>query len=148
MAAIETVVAVGHLLVGALWTGSVVFVAGAVLPAAREGDLNAAPLESLVGSLTAWSRGASVLMLLTGGHLAATRYEAAALTGTQRGWLVLAMVALWLALTALVEIGAGRMDDGLERRKVREPTREALPWFRAAAAVGLLLLIDAGILLG
>jgi len=148
MALVETVTSTVHLLVGALWVGAVVFFALAVLPRAAAGDLNAAPLGALVGSLTTWTRAAAVLMLLTGGHLAGTRYTVASLTGSTRGYLVLAMVVLWLGLAALVEIGASRVRDGVERRKVREPARNAVTPFRLAALVGLLLLVDAGVLLG
>jgi len=148
MALVETAVATVHLLVGALWVGSVVFFALAVLPRAAEGDLNAVPLGGLAGSLTTWSRAAAVLMLLTGGHLAGTRYTPGRLVGSSDGYLVLAMLVLWLALAALVEVGASRIRDGVDERKVRTPARAARTPFLAAALVGLLLLIDAGILLG
>lgn len=129
-----------------MWVGSVVFVAGAVLPAAVDGALDAAPLESLSRKLVIGSRGASVVMFLTGGHLAGTRYTVETLTGTGRGHLVLAMLALWLALAALVEVGCGRLADGLREKRVRAPARDAATAFRAAAVVGVLLLVDAGLL--
>jgi uncharacterized membrane protein len=143
---IHAVVTVLHVLTGALWVGSVVFVAGAVLPAALDGALDAAPLESLSRKVVVGSRGASVVMFLTGGHLAGTRYTVETLTGTGRGHLVLAMLALWLALAALVEIGCGRLSDGLREKRVRAPARDAATAFRAAAVVGVLLLVDAGLL--
>lgn len=143
---VDTVVTVLHVLTGALWVGSVVFVAGAILPAAVDGALNAAPLESISRRLLSWSRGASVVTFLTGGHLAGTRYTVETLTGTGRGHLVLAMLALWFLLTALVEIGNGRLSDGLREKRVRAPARNAIGVFRAAAVVGALLLVDAGLL--
>ncbi|MFB6130961.1 MAG: copper resistance protein CopD [Salinigranum sp.] len=148
MALLETVVAVTHLVVGALWVGSVTFVAVTVLPAARDGTLNAGPTESMLGSLVTGSRASSVLMLLTGGYLAGVRYGGGSMTGTTDGWLVIAMVVLWLAFTALIEIGASRARDGLGQGKVRAPAGRALTAFRIAALVGFLLLVDAGVLLG
>ncbi|MFC6826059.1 copper resistance protein CopD [Halopelagius fulvigenes] len=143
---VDTAVTVLHVLTGALWVGSVVFVAGAILPAAVGGSLDAAPLESLSRTLVRGSRGASVVMFLTGGHLAGTRYTIETLIGTGRGHLVLAMLALWLALAALVEVGNGRLSDGLQEKRVRAPARDAIGVFRAAAVVGVLLLVDAGLL--
>ena len=135
-----------HVLVGALWVGSVVFVTGAVLPAATDGALDAAPLATIADRLVSVSRGASVVTLLTGGYLAATGYTVASLTGTARGHLVLAMLALWFVFTALVEIGRGRLVEGLREKRVRAPAAAATGTFRAAAAVGVLLLVDAGLL--
>lgn len=143
---LDTVTTTLHVLVGALWVGSVVFVAGAVLPAAIDGSLDAAPLETLAERLVFWSRGASVVMLLTGGHLAGTRYTFDLLANSGRGHLVLAMLALWVVLTALVEVGRGRLVDGLRAKRVRAPARDAAVFFRAAAVVGVLLLVDAGLL--
>lgn len=143
---VDTAVTVLHVLTGALWVGSVVFVAGAILPAAVDGALDAAPLESLSGKLVTWSRGASVVTFLTGGHMAGTRYTIETLTGTGRGHLVLAMLTLWFVLAALVEIGNGRLSDGVREKRVRGPAREAIGVFRAAAVVGVLLLVDAGLL--
>jgi uncharacterized membrane protein len=144
--AIDTVMTTLHVLVGALWVGSVVFVAGVVLPAAADGTLDAAPLETFADRLVYLSRGASVVMLLTGGHLAGTGYTVASLTGTSRGHLVLAMLALWFVFTALVEIGRSRLVDGLREKRVRAPASAATGVFRAAALVGILLLVDAGLL--
>lgn len=143
---VDTAVTVLHVLTGGLWVGSVVFVAGAILPAAVDGALDAAPLESLSGTLVSWSRGAAVVTFLTGGHLAGTRYTVETLTGTGRGHLVLAMLCLWFVLAALVEIGNGRLSRGLREKRVRGPARDAIGVFRAAAVVGVLLLVDAGLL--
>jgi hypothetical protein len=143
MALVDTAIATVHLLIGALWVGSVVFFAGVVLPMARGGGLDAGPLESMVTALTRWSRIASVLMLVTGGHLAATGYTFGTLASTTNGNLVVAMVVLWLALTGLVEVGGSRLRDGVERKKVREPAATALGAYRGAAVVGTLLLVVA-----
>jgi uncharacterized membrane protein len=144
MAFVDTALATVHLLVGSLWVGSVVLFAAVVLPTARDGGLDATPLESMQSSLTRGSRVASVLMLVTGGHLAATGYTVDTLTSTTNGYLVVAMVVLWLALTGLVEVGSGRIRDGVQQRKVREPAADALGLFRGAAVVGVLLLLTAG----
>ena len=143
---LDTVMTTIHVLVGALWVGSVVFVAGVILPAATGGALDAAPLETIADRLVYLSRGASVVMLLTGGHLAGTGYTVASLTGSARGHLVLAMLGLWFVFTALVEIGRGRLVDGLREKRVRAPASAATGVFRAAAGVGALLLVDAGLL--
>ena len=143
---LDTVMTTLHVLVGALWVGSVVFVAAAILPAAVEGALDAAPLEKIADRLVYFSRGSSVVMFLTGGHLAGTGYTVETLTGTGRGHLVLAMLVLWLALAALVEVGRSRLVDGLQEKRVRTPAAEVTTLFRAAAVVGILLLVDAGLL--
>jgi uncharacterized membrane protein len=146
MALVDTALATVHLLVGALWVGSVVFFAGVVLPTARGGGLDAAPLESMLTALTRWSRGAAAVMLVTGGHLAATGYTVGTLASTTAGNLVVAMVILWLALAGLVEVGGSRLRDGVERKKVREPAAAALRLYRGAAVVGGLLFLTAGAL--
>jgi hypothetical protein len=146
MALVEAAVATTHLLVGALWVGSVVFFAAVVLPLARAGALNAGPLERMATALTRWSRAASVLTLVTGAHLAAVGYTVDSLVSTTAGTLVVAMVVLWLGLTALVEAGSSRLRAGVERKKVREPAATALGVYRGAAAAGVLLLLTAGAL--
>jgi len=135
-----------HLLVGALWTGSVLFAAWAVLPTARAGEVRPEPLEAVFGRLTTFSRAAAVVILLTGGHMAAQLYTFESLTGTPRGHLVLTMTLLWLVLAGLVEVGNSRMSDGLAAKKVRSPAREAGRFYRVAGVVAVLLLVDAGIL--
>ncbi|WP_115891321.1 transporter [Haloferax sp. Atlit-48N] len=147
MALIDTVMATLHLVVGGLWTGSVLFFALAVLPTARAGNIRAAAFESVVSRLTMWSRGASLVMFATGGHLAGTRYTAESLLGTGRGHLVLGMLALWFVLTGLVEVGRARAKDGLAEKKVRTPAEKAAPFYLGAALVAVLLLVDAGLLL-
>lgn len=135
-----------HLLFAAVWVGSVVFVTLAVLPLARAGDADAAPLERLVDRLSTVSRTSAVVMLLTGGHAAGSWYTVESLTGTGRGHLVLAMVALWLVLAALVEVGAARLRAGFEEKRVRAPARANRKWFLAASVVGVALFVDAGLL--
>lgn len=135
-----------HLLVGALWTGSVLFAVAAVLPTARAGEVRPEPLEAVFGRLITLSRASAVVMLLTGGHMAAQLYTFETLAGSTRGHLVLAMTLLWLVMAGLVEVGNGRMTDGLDAKKVRSPARDAGRFYRAAGVVSVLLLIDAGLL--
>ena len=142
----DTVIPTVHILVGALWVGSVAFVAGVTVPAVTDGPLDAAPVETIADRLVSPPRSASVVMLLTGGYLTVPGYTIASLTGTARGHLVLGMLALWFVFTALVEIGRGRLVDGLREKRVRAPASAATGVFRAAAVVGTLLLVDAGLL--
>lgn len=134
-----------HLIFAAIWAGSVFYVAFVVLPLARDGAFNTTkPLEGISGKLTTISRVSALVLLLTGGHLAGTRYTAESLVETINGQLVLAMLVLWLVLAALVEIGAKRFEAGLNGKKLREPAADALGLFRAAAAVAIALLVVAG----
>ncbi|WP_435067450.1 transporter [Haloplanus sp. C73] len=147
MATIDTAINAIHLLFAGLWAGSVLFVARVVIPAARDGNLDATPLREMVGTLRTWTRVSSVVLFLTGGHLAGTRYTAETLLGSTRGYLVIAMVVLWLLLTGLVEMGSGRLVRGLDERKVREPAHSATPFFTAAAVAAVALLVIGGVLL-
>ncbi|MFB6121253.1 MAG: transporter [Halobacteriaceae archaeon] len=124
-----------HLFVAALWTGSVMFFALGVLPVART-NLT----DRILDRFVMLSRGSSVVMLLTGGHLAATQYGDGALTGTARGHAVLGMLALWVVLMGLLEAGNARVEGDTVG-----PTATRL--FQAGALVAALLLVDAGLLL-
>lgn len=148
---VDAIARIVHQIFAAVWAGAVVYVTWAILPLARDGEFNAAPLEALSGRLTTLSRTSAVVLLLTGGHLAGSIYTfdgegGPSLFASTRGQLVIAMVLLWLALAALVEVGAKRFETGLEAKKVREPARDALPVFRAASLVALGLLVVAGLL--
>ncbi|MFP8951968.1 CopD family protein [Natrialbaceae archaeon A-arb3/5] len=134
-----------HLVFAAIWAGSVFYVAFVVLPLARDGAFNTTkPIEGISGKLTTISRVSSVVLLATGSYLAEARYTADSLFGSTNGQLVLAMVALWLLLAALVEIGAKRLETGLNGKKLREPAANALGLYRAAAVVAIALLVVAG----
>lgn len=137
-----------HLLFAGLWTGAVVFVTWALLPLARRGEIQPGPVRATVGNLRTLSRASALVLLLTGGHMAGAGYTTESLTGTTSGNLVLAMVALWFVLIALVEVGGGRLLGGLDEGKLREPARNATRLFQAAALVSLLLLVVAGALAG
>lgn len=135
-----------HLLIAALWTGSVLFVAYAVLPLGKTGALNASPLGTIAEKLTTVSRASALLLFLTGGHMAANAYTVESLTGSSRGYLVVGMLVLWFVLAGLVEVGTSKITDGTGQDKVREPARNASPFLQAGAVVSLLLLVDAGLL--
>ena len=134
-----------HLLFSAIWAGSVFYVAFVVLPLARDGAFNTTtPLERISGTLTTITRVSALVLLLTGGHLAGTRYTADSLLNTVNGQLVVLMVVLWLVFAGLIEVGAKRFEAGLKGKKLREPAADVLPLYRAAAIVGLALLVVAG----
>jgi uncharacterized membrane protein len=148
MGFVEAAVYGVHLLFAGLWSGSVLFVTLAILPVAMDGDIDPAPMELVTSRLKQVSRASALLLLLTGGHLAATFYTGSSLLNTTRGNLVLVMVVLWFLLAAFTEIAASRLSDGLAQQKIREPARNARPFLLAASLVSVLLLFDAGALLG
>ena len=98
-----------HFLSAGLWTGSVAFVAGADLPAARDGSLSPEALDHLTGRLVRLTRLNALVMLLTGGYVAGTRYTGETLTGSGRGHFVVTIVVLWFALVEVVLL----LDGGL-----------------------------------
>ncbi|PSP79076.1 transporter [Halobacteriales archaeon QS_1_68_20] len=146
MSLVDTASLAVHLLVGAVWAGAIAFVVTGVLPLARDGELNAAPLERIAGSLRRLSRVAAVFILATGGHLAGTRYTAESLTSTGNGHLVLTMAGLWFVVTGLVEVGTGKLLDGTGDKEVREPARRATRFLQAAALGGGLILVVGSLL--
>jgi uncharacterized membrane protein len=135
-----------HLLFSGLWAGSVLFVWYAVLPLGQDGELNAAPLGTVAGKLRWVSRASATVLLLSGVYMTVRRYTVGSLTGSSGGHLVLGMVVLWFVLAGLVEVGSGKLADGADRNKVREPVREAQRFFQGASAVAVLLLLEAGLL--
>jgi hypothetical protein len=111
-----------------------------------DGDISPEAFGSVVSKLQWVTRISALLMLVTGGHLAGTGYTVESLTGSSRGYLVLAMVALWLGLAATVEIGSAKARRGVDERKIREPARKARPFYLAAALLAVGLLVVAGLL--
>lgn len=146
MILVDAAVRVLHVVFAGLWTGSVLFMTVAVLPTARSGTVSPEALTEVVARFKTFSRLSVLVLFLTGGHLAGTGYTVDTLLSGPRGHLVLTMLALWFVLAALVEIGAARIVDGVEKRKVRTPAADARPFFLAAAIVATLLLVDAGLL--
>lgn len=146
MTTILTAVVALHLLFAGLWAGGVLFMTWGVLPLARAGDIDTRPTDVLAGRLRTLSRISALVMLVTGGHLAATRYTGASLLGSTQGNLVLAMVVLWLLLAAFVEIGSSRLTEGINRGKVRTPAHNSIRFYQAASLVAVVLLLVGGVL--
>jgi len=124
-----------HLFVAALWTGSTMFFALAVLPVSR-----ASLTDRILDRFMLLTRGSALLLLLTGGHLAATKYGDGALTSTSRGHAVIGMLVLWFVLVGLLEAANARVDG-----ETVGPT--ATRMFQVGALVAAALLVDAGLLL-
>lgn len=146
MAFIDAAMRVLHVVFAGFWTGSVLLLTAAVLPTARTGTIGPEALGAVVDRFRTLSRLSVLVLFVTGGHLAGSGYTADALLTQPRGHLVLAMLALWFVLAALVEVGASRIEDGVAEQKVRTPEADARPFFTAAAVVAALLLVDAGLL--
>lgn len=151
MSTLDTVAIVVHQLFGGLWIGAVVFVGLAVVPLGRDADIDPDALGTVVGRLLTLSRAAAVLMLLSGAHVLyyltlGEDLDLGPLLESGRGHLILTMVVLWLGVIATVEVGASRLRAGLDADKLRDPTRSALPFFRAAALLGLAVLTVGGML--
>jgi uncharacterized membrane protein len=135
-----------HVAFAVLWTGSVLFVAVAVLPSALRGDIGGDALAGIVGRLRWITRIAAVAFVASGGHMAGTLYTFESLTGSGRGHLVLTMLALWFVITGLVEVASGKLLSGVDAGKLREPARDAKPFFYGAAGLSVILLLTAGLL--
>lgn len=146
MSLIHAVMWTIHVGFAVLWTGSVLFVTVAVLPPAIRGDVGSEALSSVVGRLRWITRIGAVAFVVSGGHMAGTLYTLETLTGTGEGHLVLTMFALWFVITGLVEVGSGKVVDGLETGKLREPARDAKPFFYGAAGLSVGLIVTSGLL--
>jgi hypothetical protein len=136
------------MLFAAAWTGSVLFMTYGILPVARAGDIDTDPFADITSRMLTLSRVSALVLFLTGGHLAGVLYTVDSLTGSTRGYLVITMLLLWLALAGLVEVGTSRISDGLRERKVRTPAQKGRPFFLAGSVAALGLLVVAGLLLG
>lgn len=144
MTLVESSIRTVHLVFAAAWVGGVLFLTFAVLPLAREAELDPEPVSAMTGRLVWISRASALVLLLTGGHMAGTLYTVESLTGTTAGNLVLAMVALWAGLAGVVEVASSRLREQLDQGYLRDPARTYLPWFRVASLVGVALLVNAG----
>ena len=144
---VDTAMYTVHMALSALWTGSVLFVVLAVLPLAMDGDVSPDVLGRVVSTLQWVTRASALLTLLSGGYLAVTGgYTVDRLTGTAGGYLVVVMVLLWLGLAAVVEIGSARAQRGIDERKIRQPARDARPFYLVAVALSVGLLVVSGLL--
>lgn len=146
MSTVDLVMTIAHTLFASLWTGSILFFVGAVLPAAATGAVSI-DMMSLVTNRLVWlTRISAIVFVATGGHLAGTAYTAGSLLGTPRGQLVVAMLVLWFVLTGLIEVSVKRFDRLAEREGIGSAVNGTRGLFVAAAAVAVLLLVDAGLL--
>jgi len=151
MSTLDTVAIVVHQLFAGLWIGAVVFVGLAVVPLGRDAEIDPDALGTVVDRLVTLSRLAALLMLASGAHVLyyltlGAELDAEPLVSSGRGHLILTMIVLWLGVIATVEIGARRLRDGLDASKLRDPARAALPFFRVAALLGVVVLVVAGML--
>lgn len=146
MAPIDATAYVVHSVFSGLWTGSILFMTLGVLPLALNGNLDAKPLSTVTGRFKTVSRTSILLLFLTGSHMAGTQYTAETLTGSPPGYLVLSMLALWLATAGVTEVGASKLAGGSGRDKVREPARNARRFFQIGSVFAVLLLVVAGLL--
>ncbi len=135
-----------HLTAVAVWIGGVFFVTFAVLPAARDGRLEYKPTTMFLDRFSKVSLVSALVLFVTGGHMAGTRYSVERLTSTSDGYLVLAMLVLWAVLLGLLQIGHLKLKKEADRGSLVEPVRSALFWYRTASTVALLLLADAVLL--
>lgn len=148
---VNTTMWVLHVVFSGLWTGSILFVVGFVMPAAYRGDIGVDLLGSALSKLQSLTRISAVVFLVTGGYLTVRLYTGYpptvdALLSTSSGRIVLWMFILWVVVTGLVEAGASKVHDGLEDHKLREPARNARRSFQAAAVGTIFLLITGGLL--
>ncbi len=143
---LETIMYTVHTGFSALWAGTVLFVAIAVLPLAMDGKLSPAAFGSVVSKLQWITRISALLTFITGGHLAGTLYTVERLTGTSSGYLVLVMLALWFLLAAVIEIGSAKAKRGVEQDKIRAPARNARPFYLLGAVLAVALFVVAGLL--
>lgn len=133
-----------HLVFAAVWTGSVIFMTWGVRPAARSGSVEAGALETILTRLRTLSRVSAVVLLVSGG-LMAGRYGDT-LMQTTEGYLVLAMIVLWVLLIGFVEMATKTALVGIADYEVGQAVAEASGRFRAAGFVAVLLLVDAGLI--
>ncbi len=127
-----------HLVFAALLTGSVLF--GAWVIPSVAGSLSGGAVEVLATRLRWISRASALVLFLTGGYmLSAFGYVPGdRLLGSVEGYLVLAMIVLWLVLIGIVEMAGARLTTG----------RDATSLLYAAAVVAVVVLLDAGALAG
>lgn len=146
MAVLDTTVGVLHTLFAGLWAGGVLVMAGLVLPAARNGHLTEAGLRMIAKRFTYLTLASVAVTFATGGHMAGTRYTFESLLGTERGYLVLAMLGLWFVLAGLLHVGTRGLTSNLDSGSVESAVAASSAWFNASAVVALALLVVAGLL--
>ena len=150
MSYIDAAMVSTHFVFGAIWVGAVAFVTLAVLPLGRDGEMDRLPLTKLLSRLLTIARLSAVFVLLSGLHLMGSRalFDLDALTGTNRGVAVLAMIALWFGLIVVLEIGIRRIKSGLDANLLREPSRDGLRWLTIATLFGVGVFVLGGLMAG
>lgn len=133
-----------HLTTGGVWAGWTVFMAALVVPAARDGRLDADAVTWLCGRFARLSQLAPVVMLLTGMYMVGAGVPTDALLASLRGYLVLTMVGLWLLLSALTVASSRRLTAGVAAVGVERAAAAARAPFAAAGVVALGLLLVGG----
>lgn len=146
MTFLDTSIRVAHVLLAGTWAGGALFMAGAVVPAARAGRLDADALSWVTRRFSRLTMAAAAVLFVTGGHLAGTSYGGGALTGTGRGHLVIAMTVLWAVLAGVLHFGTRSLNRGLDGGDARAAADASRGWFLAAGVVAVLLLVVAGVL--
>ncbi|AEN05120.1 hypothetical protein [Halolamina sp.] len=142
MSTVYTVFNAIHLLFAGLWAGATVFFAWRVQPLIATGDIGAVPTMAMGSGLRWLTRIGAVIFVVTGGHMAATRYGDGALFSTPRGHIVLAMLVLWLVTTGLVEMAMSKMEGELDNGRIQTAGKEIrTPLLAASVLLSVLLLL-------
>ncbi|WP_266080446.1 CopD family protein [Haladaptatus caseinilyticus] len=143
MTVVDVTMRILHTVFAGIWAGGTLFMALLILPAARKGHLGTDGLGLLTERFSRISNVSSLVLFVTGGHLAGTGYTIEDLGNSSRGHLVIAMVALWFVLTGVTHVASNRLtkrlNDGAHRAAAANAT-----WFAAAGVVAVCLLIVAG----
>lgn len=158
-----------HVVSAGLWTGATLYVAYAILPAARAGRFGPEAFVEQLHRLLLINRWTGLALPATGAYMIWELYTPLwLLFDTQRGWAVLAMVGLWGAMNTLIEVGVLRarsvseesvgigeyMQEGFPADAVGPGTElsdlvaRARPYVLASGACAALLLADAALLAG
>ena len=138
-----------HGIAAGVWVGAVVLVTWRVVPLATAGEVEPAMLESVADGVSYVTRTNALVMPATGLWMAWTGYDQlAGLLVPPRGHAVLLMIASWLVMTGLAEVGAARIRDAATAGKVRTAGRESRRALQAASLVGVGLLALGGYLVG
>ncbi|WP_435125247.1 CopD family protein [Halobaculum sp. D14] len=135
-----------HTLFAGLWVGGVVLATWKLLPLAKAGDIAPETFSAVTDGLSTLTRVGAVVFVATGGHMAAEVYGSEGLFTPPDGHVVLSMLALWLVMAGLVEVGASKARSALDEDKVRTGARDADAFLKAASAVGVVLLVLGGYL--
>jgi putative copper export protein len=146
MSTVYTVLNAIHLLFAGLWTGATVFFAWRVRPLVADGDIDVHSAMAMGSGLRWLTRISAVVFVVTGGHMAATRYGDEALLSTPRGHVVVTMLVLWLVVTGLLEMALGTMKTELGEGRVRTAGREVRTPFLAASVLLSVVLLLGGYL--